>query len=87
MLCAAGGLAIFEALKKNPLQSLRRLKLVSCKLSSVQLGACIGKVLGANETTCMLRELDVGWNDFNDAAMQVLQNLQSSAFREISVHI
>ena len=86
-LCAAGGLAIFEALKKNPLQSLRRLKLVSCKLSSVQLGVCIGKVLGANETMCMLRELDVGWNDFDDAAMQVLSNLQLNVPREISLRI
>jgi hypothetical protein len=70
-LGAAGGLAIFEALKANALQPLRTLKLVSCKLSSLQLGVCMGKVLGAGEAMCMLRELDIGWNDFDDAAMQV----------------
>ena len=74
MLCAAGGIAIFEALKSNPSQSLRRLKLVSCKLSSVALGVCMGKVLGAGESLCMLQELDVGWNDFDDTAMQVLRH-------------
>ena len=69
MLYAAGGLAIFAALKSNPLQSLRRLKLVSCKLSSAQLGSSIGRVLGAGEVNCLLRELDIGWNDFDDSAM------------------
>jgi hypothetical protein len=71
ILYAAGGLAVFEALKSNPLQSLRRLKLVSCKLSSAQLGVCIGKVLGAGEGMCLLKELDIGWNDFDDSSMQV----------------
>ncbi len=70
LLGAAGGLAIFEALKSNPQLSLRRLKLVSCKLGSAQLGVCMGKVLGGGECMCMLQELDVGWNDFDDAAMQ-----------------
>ena len=49
VLGSSGGLSIFEALKSNPSQSLRRLKLVSCKLSSLQLGVCMGKVLGAGD--------------------------------------
>lgn len=81
-LGSAGGLAIFEALKANPVQSLRCLKLVSCKLSSVQLGACMGKVLGAGEALCMLRELDIGWNDFDDAAMQVQEVTASLSSRQ-----
>ncbi len=83
-LCAAGGLAIFEALKTNPMQSLRSLKLTSCKLSSVELGVCIGKVLGAGEALCMLQELDIGWNDFDDVAMQVQAVLLSHLYCCIS---
>ncbi len=45
---------------------------MSCKLSSAELGICMGKVLGAGESMCMLHELNVGWNDFDDIAMQVL---------------
>jgi hypothetical protein len=75
VLYAAGGIAVFEALKNHHMQTLRRLKLVSCKLSSAQLGVSIGKALGAAETVCLLRELDIGWNDFDDTAMQVSRAL------------
>jgi hypothetical protein len=42
----------------------------------------MGKVLGAGEALCMLRELDIGWNDFDDAAMQVQEMTASLSSRQ-----